>query len=208
LFHTLAVWSNAVRGACLLVILLCLAGCQGPTLSAWSLSGASAEALAGARAAPAVEARYGGVLRDAVAEARLEAIGRRLTAGTSEACADYQYRLLRANRPNAVSLPGGRIYLSRGLYDRLTGDAEIAAVLAHEIAHLVAKDHFQPRCATAEDALDREMAADAHAVTFLRSAGVDPAGLLAAIQLVADVQPTAWSDTRIGAVRNRLEQTR
>jgi predicted Zn-dependent protease len=208
LFHTLAVWSNAVRRACLLVILLCLAGCQGPTLSAWSLSGASAEALAGARAAPAVEARYGGVLRDAAAEARLAAIGRRLTTGTSETCDDYQYRLLRADRPNAVSLPGGRIYLSRGLYDRLTSDAEIAAVLAHEIAHLVAKDHFKPRCATAEDALDREMSADAHAVAFLRSAGVDPSGLLAAIQLVADVQPTAWSDTRIGAVRGRLEQIR
>ena len=197
-----------MRRACLLVILLGLAGCQGPTLSAWSLSGASAEALAGARAAPAVEARYGGVLRDASAEARLETIGRRLTTGTSETCDDYQYRLLRADRPNAVSLPGGRIYLSRGLYDRLTSDAEIAAVLAHEIAHLVAKDHFKPRCATAEDALDREMSADAHAVAFLRSAGVDPSGLLAAIQLVADVQPTAWSDTRIGAVRNRIEQTR
>lgn len=96
----------------------CLAGCHGPASQLWKTLPitSSPEALAGLRAAPAVEARFGGVVRDADAERRMERVGRRIGQGAPEPWGGYRYRLLDSDRVNAVSLPGGRIYITRALY--------------------------------------------------------------------------------------------
>ena len=176
-----------------------LTGCHGAAPCAWAPTGSSAgaEALAGARAAPAVEGRYGGVVQDAEAEQRMQHIGLRLTRRTSKIQGDYQYRLLDTARVNAVSLPGGRIYLTRGLYDRLESDAQVAAVLAHEMAHLRSKDHFKPRCSCAVQVIEREKSADACGAEYLQSAGIDCRAMIEVLRLIADVQPKGWSDSRI-----------
>ncbi len=187
--------------------LVLLAGCQGSTpffRTGLTLS-PEAQALAGDRAAPAVEARYGGLLRDAEAEARLLAIAERLAEPTPVLRTEYQIRLLRSARLNACSLPGGRIYLTVGLFRQLRDDAQLAAVLAHEMAHIVGKDHFKPPCGNGDDALAREKNADAEAVRFLQRAGIEPTSFVAVLHTIRNVQPPGWSDSRIAEIRHRLD---
>ena len=50
----------------------------------------------------------------------------------------YSYRLqvIRSESPNALAIAGGNIYLTTGLIDMVENDAELEAVLVHEIAHV------------------------------------------------------------------------
>lgn len=43
---------------------------------------------------------------------------------------------------NAFAAPGGYILMTRGMYELLADDAEVAAVLGHEISHVVQRDHY------------------------------------------------------------------
>jgi len=62
-------------------------------------------------------------------------VGERLARYTLKRAFAYRFLVLRAPEPDSFSLPGGRVYVSSGLLDRLEGEAELAAVLAHELAH-------------------------------------------------------------------------
>lgn len=161
----------------------------------------SAEALAGTQAAPAVEHRHGGVVRDAVAERRMERIGRRLAAGSPVVAGPCTYRLLASLSVNALSLPGARIYVTRGLYARLGDDEVLAAVLAHEWGHVCARDHFGAPVRDAAQSLRREIAADTNAALLLHRAGFRPSAMAAAVWIVRDAQPRGWADARIAALR-------
>jgi predicted Zn-dependent protease len=168
-----------------------LAGCP---VSGWT---PEAEALAGTRAASSLEARYGGVQASPHSERRLLRIGRRLAAATPGLSVEYRYAVLDSPELNAFSLPVGRIYLTRGLYDLLTTDAMVAAVLAHEMAHLAARDSFKPRCCDARAALERELAADRQGQRYLQAAGYSAAAMKDMIKLIRDVQPAGWSEIRL-----------
>lgn len=185
----------------IIALLGLLAGCQGQLtigpVSAWT---ADAEALAGARAASALEARYGGVQACPERGQRLLRIGRRLTAATPDLGDEYEYAVLDSPQRNAFSLPVGRIYVTRGLYDLLRTDAAMAAVLAHELAHLAARDSFRPCCASAQEALERELAADERGVQYLRAAGYPATALGEVMELTRDVQPAGWSEIRSQAL--------
>ena len=43
---------------------------------------------------------------------------------------------------NAFAAPGGYVLVTRGLYELLAYDAEVAAALGHEISHFVQRDHY------------------------------------------------------------------
>src|SRR3546814_8944063 len=43
---------------------------------------------------------------------------------------------------NAFAAPGGYVMVPRGMYELLANDAEVAAVLGHEISHVVSRDHY------------------------------------------------------------------
>jgi predicted Zn-dependent protease len=155
-----------------------------------------AEALAGQRAAVSLEQRYGGVVRDAAAEARMQRVAARLLQATPVLRRPYNFRLLASTEINAVSLPASRIYVTRGLYERLGDDALLAATLAHEMAHLDARDSFRPPCTTAAGALDRECQADGHAAGYLRAAGFSQEALDRLLVGIADVLPAGWCEAR------------
>lgn len=74
------------------------------------------------------------LLNDARA-ARVSRIGRRLAAVAPGPRFPYQFRVVNDGQINAFSLPGGYIYVNRGAIDTARSDNEVAAVLAHEIAH-------------------------------------------------------------------------
>lgn len=48
----------------------------------------------------------------------------------------YSVGLLNSNDINAISTPGGHIFITKGMYDLATSEDELAAILAHEIAHI------------------------------------------------------------------------
>lgn len=184
--------------ACWVIIGLVLVGCRAPASRHWEslATTGTAEALAGARAVSFVEARFGGVIRNAKAERRMERIGRRLTARVLTLQAGFQYRLLDSDRPNAVSLPGGYVYITGGLYAELSSDDLLAAILAHEIAHVACRNHFKPFPRDSDQALDKELPADAYAATLLDASGFDSMALVDLMLLVRDVQPAGWAKAR------------
>lgn len=182
----------------LAVLALSICGCSQSAQTAW-LTGnqQTAEALAGARAAAALEDSCGGVAASPAAHARLERVGSRVARGPSTS-APWQFRLLCSDKPNAFALPANRVYLTRGLYDRIgNDDALLAAAIAHEMAHLQARDCFKPSCRSPEEGLGREQSADRQAVAYLREAGYPADSLPRLLQLIADVQPDGWAGARV-----------
>ena len=81
----------------------------------------------------------------AVAEYVAE-VGRRVAA-VSDRRLPYEFVVLNASEPNAWALPGGKIAVTRGLLLELDNEAELAAILGHEIVHAAAKHdaHSQQR---------------------------------------------------------------
>lgn len=67
---------------------------------------------------------------------RLRTIGQRLVAQLPTTM-QYHFELIDLSEPNAFSLPGGRIFVSRKLIALMQSDDELAAVLAHELGHEV-----------------------------------------------------------------------
>ncbi|PYQ14926.1 MAG: hypothetical protein DMF80_11095, partial [Acidobacteria bacterium] len=61
---------------------------------------------------------------------------RRLAAAAPGAHYPYQIRVVNASDINAFSLPGGFMYVNRGLIEAARSEPELAAVLAHEMAHV------------------------------------------------------------------------
>jgi predicted Zn-dependent protease len=69
-------------------------------------------------------------------DARITRIGRRLGAVAPGARFPYEFRVVNSSQINAFALPGGFVYINRGAINAARSEDEIAAVLAHEIAHV------------------------------------------------------------------------
>lgn len=99
------------------------------------LPGASAEANA---QHASIIASYGGVYRDADVERLLSQLVSRLVAASDDPGRTYAITILNASAVNAFALPEGYLYVTRGLLTLATDASEIAAVFAHEMAHVTA----------------------------------------------------------------------
>ncbi len=79
---------------------------------------------------------------DAAAQQRVNVIGRWMASQTSRPELPWSFGIIDAPEVGAFAAPGGYILVTRGLYELLSSDAEVAAVLGHEIAHCVQRDHY------------------------------------------------------------------
>ena len=70
-------------------------------------------------------------------------VGRWLASQTERADLPWQFGVLEAPQLNAFATPGGNIFITRGLLERMKSEAELAGVLAHEIAHVLKKHHLK-----------------------------------------------------------------
>lgn len=68
--------------------------------------------------------------------ARVTSIGRRLASASSMPNLPWRFRVIDRNDANAFALPGGYVYITRGMLRRARNDSELAGVLAHEITHV------------------------------------------------------------------------
>lgn len=69
----------------------------------------------------------------------VQSVGERLAANSHRANLVYRFTVIDSETVNAFALPGGYIYISRGLLALLNSEAELAAVLGHEIGHVTAR---------------------------------------------------------------------
>lgn len=80
--------------------------------------------------------RFGGVWRDEDATRRINLVGRSLSRFAERQDLTWRFGVLDSESVNAFSAPGGRVFITRGLYEIIRSDDELAGVLAHEIAHI------------------------------------------------------------------------
>lgn len=95
---------------------------------------------------PAVAGRVLGVAPlwdDEDAQRRVNLVGRWVASQTSRPGLPWTFGVIDDGEINAFAAPGGYVLLTRGLYGLLADDAELAAVIAHELAHVVQRDHFE-----------------------------------------------------------------
>ena len=87
---------------------------------------------------PMRQSQGGDYVVDSQVEAYVNQVGKRL-ATVSDRKLPYEFAVLNNSVPNAWALPGGKIAINRGLLTELNSEAELAAVLGHEIVHAAAK---------------------------------------------------------------------
>lgn len=83
-----------------------------------------------------IVARYGGIWRNTVATQRVNLVGKVLARFAKRDSLEWRFGVLDSDAVNAFSAPNGRVFITKGLYKLLADDAELAGVLAHEIAHV------------------------------------------------------------------------
>lgn len=80
-----------------------------------------------------------GVYDDARLQAYVNRVGQQLAARSHRPRLQYRFTVLDSPEVNAFALPGGYVYITRGILAYLNSEAELAAVLGHEIGHVTAR---------------------------------------------------------------------
>ena len=73
----------------------------------------------------------------------VRSVGRRVAAQSPRRDVDYSFDIVDMIEPNAFALPGGPIYVSRGLLALVNSEDELANVLAHEVGHVAGRHHVR-----------------------------------------------------------------
>lgn len=130
--------------------LLLLSGCKSVLTSGEqpSISGVAPANLSeidavereiGRKEHPKIVKAYGGVYSNPRLEVMVAKLVGRLVAASSEPNRPYRVTILNSPTVNAFALPGGYLYVTRGLIALANDKSELAAVLAHEMAHVTAR---------------------------------------------------------------------
>jgi len=76
---------------------------------------------------------------DPLVQKRVEDIGKKIVSVCERKDIDYHFKVIEDEEVNAFSLPGGFVYVNKGLVDKVANNDELACVLAHEVGHIVAR---------------------------------------------------------------------
>lgn len=80
-----------------------------------------------------------GLYQDQDVQAYVQQLGRKLSADSERPNLPWTFRVVDDPVVNAFALPGGFIYVTRGLMSHLTSEAELASVIGHEIGHVTGR---------------------------------------------------------------------
>jgi len=97
------------------------------------------EIAMGKQAHPDIIKQYGGVYRNKSLQDYVQNVGDELVKNSHRSQLPFTFTVLDTDVINAFALPGGYVYISRGLMAYLGSEAELAAVLGHEIGHVTAR---------------------------------------------------------------------
>jgi len=107
-----------------------------------SLVSEAQEVAMGREGAASVTASIG-LLPDSGIQSWVSGMGLALAAKSERPRLPWQFRVVDDPAVNAFALPGGFIFVTRGLLTQLTNEAELASVLGHEIGHVTARHGVQ-----------------------------------------------------------------
>lgn len=97
------------------------------------------EASIGAQEHQKIIQQFGGLVEDSRLQNYVNGVGERVARDTERSDVQYQFFLLDSPVVNAFALPGGYVYVTRGLMAVANTEAQLAGVLAHEIGHVTAR---------------------------------------------------------------------
>ncbi|WP_172399717.1 M48 family metalloprotease [Geothermobacter hydrogeniphilus] len=97
----------------------------------------------GQKAFPRILQKMGADFPDPELDAYVNRVGMRLARVSHRPDLPYRFKVVNDSSPNAFALPGGSIAISRGLLVGLQNEAQLAAVLGHEIGHVTARHAVQ-----------------------------------------------------------------
>lgn len=133
-----------------------------------------------------------GPLRDEALQRYVKAVGARVAAQAPRSAFDYRFQAVDPWTPNAFALPGGAIFVSRGLLALSNSEDELANVLAHEVIHVAMRHAAAQQLVAratpfafgwwgaaqiASYARDQEREADDAGQRLAARAGYDPAAM-------------------------------
>lgn len=213
--------SSLVKNGFLLIGTLLVWGCTteynlATKQEEFILYGTDKEIQIGEKVAAQIENQFE-VVKDVDQNERVEKILERIVAVCDRKDLVYFIKILDKDITNAVSLPGGYLYIFSGLLERVENDDQLASVIAHEIAHITAK-HGVKRVQSAYGALiiqlastqaggnvaggvnfalislfmehsqEAEYEADSLGVTYLKRAGYDTQQMLRFLEILKKEQ--------------------
>ncbi|KUK13465.1 MAG: Peptidase M48 Ste24p, partial [bacterium 42_11] len=109
-----------------LLILFLVFPCLGATVD---------ESRMGKKIAEEVEKEFP-LVKNPVDVSRVESVGYSLARFSTRQDIEYKFKVIAKKDINAFSIPGGYVYVFKGMLDFVRTDSELAAVIAHEIAHI------------------------------------------------------------------------
>ena len=109
---------------------------------------------------PRILATYGGEYSDPKLERMVAKVVGNLTLVSGNPNQTYRITLLNSPNVNAFALPGGYLYVTRGLLALANDSAELAAVISHEMAHVTANHGLQRQRKEAEEGLATRVVSD------------------------------------------------
>jgi predicted Zn-dependent protease len=177
------------------------------------------EIAMGLQAAPQMAAQHGGLHPDRQAQALVDEVGNRIVAASAAKDSPYQFEfhlLADTQTVNAFALPGGQIFITAALLERLETIGQLAGVLGHEVGHVIGRhgaEHLAKQkltqgligaVGTATDVGGARMAAaigqllnmqygrsdelesDKLGVVFMAQAGYDPRSLIGVMRILEE----------------------
>jgi predicted Zn-dependent protease len=168
----------------------------------------------GRKYAPLAERELGGRMPEEGLQSYLNRIGQRIAGCCQRPDLAYHFAAVEEGGANAFALPGGYVYITRDLLKELKTEAQLAAILGHEIAHVVARDtlvalseqigmtalvmaaqaggargsHYVAAMLSLQFSRDDEKEADLAGLSYMTQAGYDPNGMVETMQSLERLQ--------------------
>lgn len=104
------------------------------------------EIAMGLQAAPEMAAQFGGMDPDPRKQELIDEVGGRIVAAIPKAAEVYPFDfhvLADTQTVNAFALPGGQVFITAALFDRLQTEGQLAGVLSHEVGHVIQRHSAQ-----------------------------------------------------------------
>jgi predicted Zn-dependent protease len=157
------------------------------------------------------------VFADSLWQSYFNEIGQSIVRVCDRKDIGYRFTVIESEQINAFATPGGYVYIYTGLLDRISNEAELAAVTAHEISHVVARHSvkrlqsavgiglleqiaFGGNASATRDVVNlgvgvalqgysraNEFEADEYGIVYMTAAGYNPQGAIELFQMLASL---------------------